>query len=179
MLDPLAHGLVDALRSPLRLCLVLLTCGSGKILLIHGLKDAGLTLNLSQFKSLVEETPSRLWGGLTLAEVEDKLRALSYYIDPPHERGVPYYQPARLAVGLDEASPADVALAPFASHPALPPAALARLAFSPERETRRAVAQNPNTSRELLRWLRREFPDEVAQNPAQALFLLEDPSADR
>lgn len=178
MLDPLAHGLFHALRAPLRLCVVLLDCGSGKILLIHGLKDAGLALSLYELKCLVEETPSRLWGGLSLAEVEDKLQTLSYYIEPPHQRGVPHYQPARLAVGLDDVGPVDVALAPFALHPALPPAALARLAFSPERETRRAVAQNPNTSRELLRWLRREFPDEVACNPAQALFLLEDPSSE-
>ncbi len=57
-----------------------------------------------------------------------------------------------------------------------PPATLDALSRSNDRSVRRAVASNPNVAPETLMRLAAEFPDELFQNPALPLFLLENPS---
>lgn len=63
-----------------------------------------------------------------------------------------------------------------ASDPQTSAERLSLLARSQEKEVRRAVAQNPNTPFAALYELSFEFTDEFWQNPAQPLFLLENPA---
>jgi hypothetical protein len=63
-----------------------------------------------------------------------------------------------------------------ARHPNVSSELLARLAKSPDKPTRRNVALNPKTSKEVLLELAPTFPGEFFQNPAFDLLLIEDPN---
>lgn len=63
-----------------------------------------------------------------------------------------------------------------ATDPLTPASTLALLAAAPEAAVRRLVAANPATPAEALRQLALSFPDEVLDNPALPLHLLEDPA---
>jgi hypothetical protein len=64
----------------------------------------------------------------------------------------------------------------LAQSPTTPSLLLDKLVCASSAQVRRAVAQNPNTSLLALLSLGREFPQEVLQNPALPLWILEDPS---
>ena len=63
-----------------------------------------------------------------------------------------------------------------ARHPNASSELLARLAKSPDKPTRRNVALNPKTSKEVLLELAPTFAGEFFQNPAFDLLLIEDPN---
>lgn len=63
----------------------------------------------------------------------------------------------------------------IAQHPNASPATLALLAASKDRATRREVARNAGTSKDVLLALAPAFPSEFLLNPAFDLLLLEDP----
>ena len=63
-----------------------------------------------------------------------------------------------------------------ARHPNASSELLARLAKSPDKPTRRNVALNPKTSKEVLLELAPAFAGEFFQNPAFDLLLIEDPN---
>ena len=56
------------------------------------------------------------------------------------------------------------------------PEVLAQLATNEDRETRRSVAENPNTPTGILLKLGAEFPEELLNNPIFDLLLLEKPN---
>lgn len=62
-----------------------------------------------------------------------------------------------------------------ASDPGTPPEELTKLAAHPSISVRRAVTQNPNTSKESLYTLIADFPEAFLENPALPLLLLESP----
>lgn len=64
----------------------------------------------------------------------------------------------------------------LAVHPRASGAILSRLAQSADRQTRRGVATNPQTPKDILLKLAPTFPGEFFTNPAFDLLLLEDPS---
>ena len=57
-----------------------------------------------------------------------------------------------------------------------PPELLAELAYAEDQLIRKAVASNPNTSKESLFQLGYEFPEELLNNPIFDLFFLENPN---
>ena len=63
-----------------------------------------------------------------------------------------------------------------ARHPNASSELLARLAKSPDKPTRRNVALNPQTSKEVLLELAPTFAAEFFQNPSFDLLLIEDPN---
>lgn len=64
----------------------------------------------------------------------------------------------------------------IALHPNASPDLLARLALSPDTATRRHVAMNPQTPKEVLLRLAPSFAGEFFLNPVFDLLLLEDPN---
>ena len=64
----------------------------------------------------------------------------------------------------------------IALHPKASPELLARLADSPDKPTRRNVALNPQTSKEVLLGLAPTFAGEFFQNASFDLLLIEDPN---
>ena len=64
----------------------------------------------------------------------------------------------------------------IALHPKASPDLLARLAKSPDKLTRRNVALNPQTSKEVLLDLAPTFAGEFFENPAFDLLLMEEPN---
>jgi len=64
----------------------------------------------------------------------------------------------------------------IAIHPMASGGVLTRLAASADRQTRRAVAMNPQTPKDVLLKLAPTFPGEFFTNPVFDLLLLEDPN---
>jgi hypothetical protein len=64
----------------------------------------------------------------------------------------------------------------IALHPKASPGLLAKLAESPDKPTRRNVALNAQTSKEVLLVLAPTFAGEFFQNPSFDLLLMEDPN---
>jgi hypothetical protein len=125
---------------------------------------------------IVDCAPVEVIYGLSFEELEDTLDYLDQYGNPHHARSRPNFVPSQLGAELETPFPLR-ALGPFAACPFAPPALLWRLAFHPVPLVRIDTAQNPNAPALLLRWLAREFPREVAQNPVFPLLRLEDPAA--
>lgn len=88
---------------------------------------------------------------------------------------------------LNDPATANAALSPLvgrspkwdrliAIHPKASGVVLTRLAASVDRQTRRAVAMNPQTPKDVLLKLAPTFPGEFFTNPVFDLLLLEDPN---
>ena len=105
----------------------------------------------------------------TKAPVQAKAKPRS----PKAEAADPTTPPERLVELVAEG----VALARLvAKNPGAPESLLTELSHSPDTATRRALVMNPATPLATMEPIARQFPEELLDNPALDLFLLENPT---